>query len=122
MLATVSPRSILQVVLSAAFGRLATALSQIVAAVYLSPTDFGVYAAAVGITTVTTALRAGGTGNHVQTMTPAEFEYDAGRFFRYSIVFTAFGAVLTMALAWPLAHWFASSNAYPLRDLITTTS
>jgi O-antigen/teichoic acid export membrane protein len=121
MLATVSPRSILQVVLSAAFGRLATALSQIVAAVYLSPTDFGVYAAAVGITTVTTALRAGGTGNHVQTMTPAEFECDAGRFFRYSIVFTAFGAVLTMALAWPIAHWFASSNAYPLRDLITTT-
>jgi len=100
---------------------MSTALSQIVAAVYLSPTDFGVYAAAVGITTVTTAMRAGGTGNHVQTMTPSEFESDAGRFFCYSLLFTALGALLTVALTWPIALWYSSSNAYPLRDLITTT-
>ena len=121
MLSQLSPRSILQILLSAAFGRMSTALSQIVAAFYLSPTDFGVYAAAVGITTIATGLRAGGTGNHVQTMTPTEFETDSGRFFVYSLLFTAMGAFMTALLAWPVALWFSNSNGYPLRDLISTT-
>lgn len=100
---------------------MSTALSQVVAALYLSPSDFGVYAAGVGITTIGMAFRAGGTGNHVQTMTLAEFEVSAGRYFRYSMLFTVGGALLTGVLIWPLADWYATSNDYPLRDLIVTT-
>ena len=121
MLSQLSPRSIVQVLLSAVFGRLSTALSQVIAAIYLQPDDFGVYAAAVGITTIATGLRAGGTGNHVQTMTPAEFDSDAGRFFRYSLLFTTLGAILTALLVWPMANWYADTRHYPLRPLIFAT-
>jgi O-antigen/teichoic acid export membrane protein len=118
MLSKLSPRSILMVLASAVFGRMSTALSQIVAAIYLSPTDFGVYAAAMAIATITTALRGGGTGNYVSTMKVAEFETDAGRLFRYAMVFMVIGVSLTSAAA-PLAWWwYRDSTDYPGRDVM----
>lgn len=121
MLSKLSPRSILMVLASAVFGRMSTALSQIVAAIYLSPKDFGVFATAVGITTLTTALRAGGTGNHVQTMTPAEFDADAGRFFRFGMIFTCLGAAATGLAAAPFAARYSQALDYPMQALLTAT-
>jgi O-antigen/teichoic acid export membrane protein len=119
MLSKLSPRSILMVLASAVFGRMSTALSQIIAAIYLTPADFGAYAAAMAIATVTTALRGGGTGNYVSTMKPEEFERDGGRLFRYALLFTTIGVVLTCVAA-PLAWmWHQGSNEYPARQVAT---
>ncbi|MEY4171542.1 MAG: hypothetical protein RLZ94_2615, partial [Actinomycetota bacterium] len=60
MLSKLSPRSILMVLASAVFGRMSTALAQIIAAIYLSPTDFGLFATASGILAACTILRGGG--------------------------------------------------------------
>lgn len=105
------------VLASAVFGRAATALSQLIAAIYLSPTDFGVYAAAMAVATITTVLRGGGTGNYVTTMTPAEFDRDGGRLFRYALVFVAIGTLLTLAATPLCAWWYSSTGEYPSREL-----
>lgn len=120
MLSNLSPRSILQVLLSAVFGRMATALSQIVAAIYLTPTDFGIYAAANGIVAACTILRGGGTGNHVQTMTPLEFVRDSGRFFRYSFIFSLIGSVLSLSATWLVPQWFGAKAGYAGTSLTLT--
>lgn len=117
MLSKLSPRSILMVLASAVFGRLSTGLSQVVAAIYLSPRDFGIYAAAMAIITITTALRGGGTGSYVYTMTPREFETDGVRLFRYSMLFVGVGVLLT-GISLPLsAWWYAGSEDYPSREI-----
>ena len=117
MLSRVSNRSIFAVLASAIFGRLATALAQAIAAFYLSPEEFGLYATGMGVLIVTGLLRGGGTGNHFLTMRPEEFRSDGGRFFRYALMFGAFAAVLTIATAVPVASAFARSKDYAESDL-----
>lgn len=119
MLSKLSPKSIVLVLASAVFGRLSTALSQLIAAIYLSPADFGAYAAAMAVATITTVLRGGGTGNYVTTMTPAEFDHEGGRFFRYALVFVAIGTLLTLAAAPLCAWWFGTTGEYSGRDIAT---
>ncbi|MFM7808410.1 MAG: lipopolysaccharide biosynthesis protein, partial [Planctomycetota bacterium] len=122
MLAKLSPRSILLVLVSAIFGRAATALSQVIAAIYLSPTDFGIYATASGFMLVTTALRAGGSGNHFPTMTLEEFDRDGPRIFRYSLRFIALGLILSAIFVWPVSNWFARNQNYPATVLLSTAA
>jgi O-antigen/teichoic acid export membrane protein len=117
MLSKLSPRSILMVLASAVFGRAATAISQIIAAFYLTPDQFGVYAAGIGVLIATGLLRGGGTGNHMLTMKPEEFRSDGGRFFRYSLVFASLCLALTLAAAWPVAGAFAATKHYPESEL-----
>lgn len=104
-----SPRSILLVLVSAIFGRASTALSQVIAGIYLTPTDFGIYATASGLMLVTTVLRAGGSGNHFPTMTVDEFHSDGPRIFRYSFPFIAFG-VMASLLVMVVASKFGATN------------
>ncbi|MBM4006518.1 MAG: hypothetical protein FJ292_02990 [Planctomycetes bacterium] len=117
MLSRLSPRSILMVLASAVCGRAATAIAQIIAAFYLTPDQFGVYAAGIGVLIATGLLRGGGTGNHMLTMKPEEFRADGGRFFRYSIVFASICFVLTLGAAWPVAGAFAATKHYPETEL-----
>lgn len=120
MLSRVSTASLIALVLAATFGRFSTALAQVVAAIYLSPRDFGVYATAVGIVLVTTGMRGGGTGNHLQTMTLPEFQESGWRIFRFAQTFTLIGVTATLLVAWPAATWFAASKGYPIADLLKT--
>jgi len=122
MLSKLTPRSILFTIASAVFGRMSSAISQIIAGIYLTPTDFGVYAAANAIVTACTVLRAGGTGNHVQTMTPAEFESEAGPLFRYSMIFTALGASLSVAATLLIPNLIAGTSDYPAATLAKTAT
>jgi O-antigen/teichoic acid export membrane protein len=117
MLSKLSPKSILMVLASAVFGRAATAISQIIAAFYLTPDQFGVYAAGVGVLIVTGLLRGGGTGNHMLTMKPEEFQQSGGRYFRYSLAFALLTLALSLGAAWPVAGAFASSKGYPETEL-----
>jgi len=100
------------VLASAVFGRAATALSQIIAAFYLTPDQFGVYAAGVGVLIATGLLRGGGTGNHLLTMREAEFREDGGRLFRYSLLFALVCCALSLGAAWPVAGAFATTKHY----------
>lgn len=121
MLSKLSPRSILMVLASAVFGRAATAISQIIAAFYLTPDQFGVYAAGIGVLIATGLFRGGGTGNHMLTMRTSEFRSDGGRLFRYSLVFSLLCGVLSVAAAWPVAGAFSATKHYPevqLRNVI----
>ena len=121
MLSRLSNRSIFAVVASAIFGRFATALAQVIAAFYLSPAEFGVYATGMGVLIVTGLLRGGGTGNHFLTMKLDEFRSDGGRFLRVALLFGALGAALSIAVATPVASSFASTKDYPesqLRNVI----
>jgi O-antigen/teichoic acid export membrane protein len=121
MLSRLSNRSIFAVIASAIFGRLATAFAQVIAAFYLSPAEFGVYATGMGVLIVTGLLRGGGTGNHFLTMKLDEFRNDGGRFFRMALLFGAFGAALSIAVSTPVASSFASTKDYPesqLRNVI----
>ena len=120
MLAKLSPRSILLIIVSAIFGRAATALSQVIAAIYLSPTDFGIYATASGFMLVTTALRAGGSGNHFPTMTIEEFHRDGPRIFWYSMRFVLFGLITSAIVAWPVSLWVSANQDYSPRLLVLT--
>lgn len=99
---------------------MSTAVSQVIAAIYLTPRDFGVYAAASGILAACTFLRGGGTGNHVQTMTLSEFETDAGRFFRYSMLFTLGGAGLALAASLSIPSLMPTESEYGSDALRTT--
>jgi O-antigen/teichoic acid export membrane protein len=120
MLSRLPPAALLALLTAALFGRMSTALTQIVAAIYLSPTDFGIYATGVGVMTLTTVLRGGGTGNYIQTMTPEEFRDSGGRVLRYSLLFFLFGAVVTAAIMWPVANRYAESKGYPAGLLLGT--
>lgn len=117
MLSKVNPRSILAVILAAVFGRAATAIGQVIAAFYLTPEQFGVYATGVGVLIATGLFRGGGTGNHMLTMRPEEFPRDGGRMFRYSLVFSLLCLGLTLGAAWPVAGAFAATKHYPEREL-----
>lgn len=117
MLSRLSSKSILAVIASAVFGRAATALSQVIAAFYLSPQEFGVYATGTGVLTITGILRGGGSGNHLQSMRPEEFERDGGRFLRYGAAFALITLVVTTAIAWPVAGAFAATKGYSETDL-----
>jgi O-antigen/teichoic acid export membrane protein len=117
MLSKLSPTTILAVVTAAVFGRMSTAIAQVVAAFYLTPEQFGIYATAVGVVIVTSLFRGGGTGNHMLTMTPAEFESGGGRFFRYSLIFAALALVASLLVAGPAASAFAKAKGYSESDL-----
>lgn len=118
MLSRLSTTSMIAIVMAAIFGRLSTALAQVVAGIYLSPKDFGIYATAVGVILVTTGLRGGGTGNHLQTMTVEEFERTGWRIFRYAIMFGIIGCSLSLLAAWPVASRFSLQKGYPRDTLL----
>lgn len=117
MLSRLSTGSLIAVVLAAIFGRASTAFAQVVAGIYLSPKDFGIYATAVGVILVTTGLRGGGTGNHAQTMTADEFASSGWRIFRFGMLFGVIGCALSLAAAWPVSERFAEQKGYS-RDLL----
>jgi len=120
MLSRLSASSLIFVILSAMLGRLSTALAQLIAAFYLSPTDFGIYATAMGVMLITTMMRGGGTGNHMLTMTPQEFRLHGGRIFWYGQFFIAIGVGITLLIALPVTFWFASHKGYLQSDLLHT--
>lgn len=117
MLSKLSPSTIFAVIIAAVFGRMSTAIAQILAAFYLTPAEFGIYATAVGVVILTSLFRGGGTGNHMLTMTPSEFEHDGGRFFRYSLVFAALTLGTSLLLSGPASRAFASAKGYSQGDL-----
>lgn len=117
MLSKLTPRTIFTVIAAAVFGRLSTAVAQLAAAFYLTPDQFGLYATAVGVVIATSMFRGGGTGNHMLTMTPAEFQDHGGRMFRYSLMFAALCTVLSIAVAGPTSALFAAAKGYSQQDL-----
>ncbi len=120
MLSRLPPAALFALLSAALFGRMSTALTQIVAAIYLSPTDFGIYATGVGVMTLTTVLRGGGAGNYIQTMTPEEFHNSGGRVLRYSLLFFLLGAMVTATVMWPVANRYAETKGYPAGVLLGT--
>ena len=117
MLSKLSPTTILAVIAAAIFGRMSTAIAQVVAAFYLTPAQFGIYATAVGVVIITSLFRGGGSGNHMLTMTPAEFESGGGRYFRYSLIFAALTLVTSLLVSGPAASAFAKAKGYSESDL-----
>jgi O-antigen/teichoic acid export membrane protein len=78
--------------------RLAGLAGQLALGWLLTPNDFGVYALAVGISGVVTALRNGGTTQILVTR-PASYAKNAGLYFRVSLAFNFTAAALLMIVA-----------------------
>ena len=80
--------------------------TQIITAWYLTPDEFGVYAIALGVTTVTLMMRGGGSGIAMQALRPEEFKTIGGGLFRVGVIFALLGAGLTIAAASPAQQYF----------------
>jgi O-antigen/teichoic acid export membrane protein len=86
------------IALASVLARLAGLGGQLALGWFLAPRDFGVYALAVGISGVVTALRNGGT-TQVLVTRPDSYAKNVGLYFRFSLAFNLFAAALLMVAA-----------------------
>ena len=88
------------------FARFTGLATQIITAWYLTPDEFGVYAIALGITTLTLIMRGGGTGLIYQTMRPQEYAAVGGGLIRLALIFAVLGALFTLGAALPAQNFY----------------
>ena len=88
------------------FARFTGLATQIITAWYLTPDEFGVYAIALGITTLTLIMRGGGTGLIYQTMRPEEYAAVGGGLIRLALIFAVLGALFTLGAALPAQNFY----------------
>ncbi len=100
------PLGLILSILSSVFARLSGFATQVITAWYLTQDDFGIYAIAVGITTITLIMRGGGTGIIYQTMRPEEYAQTGGALLRISLIFALIGGLLTAGSAMPAMGYF----------------
>ncbi len=96
--------------LSSVFARLSGFATQVITAWYLTPSEFGLYAIAVGITTFTMIMRGGGTGIVYQTLRPEEYSTHGGALLRIGIFFGIIGAVFTAGAAMPALEYYGQAS------------
>lgn len=78
--------------------RLMSLASQVVLGWLLMPSDFGVYALAVGISTTAKALRNGGVAQTIMAR-PEDYTADPHRYFRFALVFNVLAALALVVIA-----------------------
>lgn len=94
--------NLLVTAVASVLSRVSGVVTVLIAGWYLTKDDFGVFAIATGVSTLTLFLRGGGSGLLLQTMAPAEFGVLGGAMFRVACLFGAIGGALTL-LAIPIA-------------------
>ncbi len=82
--------------------RLTSLASQVVLGWLLMPSDFGLYALAVGISTAAKALRNGGVAQTIMAR-PDQFSADPRRYFRFALAFNVLAAA-TLAVTAIVVH------------------
>ena len=87
--------AIIATTLASVFARLSSLASQIVVGIYLTETQVGTYAVAIGIMGVTALMRGGGAALYLPTIKPEDFEAKASRQFWWCTSFLSLSAVLT---------------------------
>lgn len=89
--------------------------SQIIVGLYLTDSQVGAFAMALGINGFCCLLRSGGTSYYLPTLRAEEYDRRAGRYFAWGSAFAAFGAILTLAAAGivPAMGWLQSAAEAP---------
>lgn len=93
--------------------RLLSFCSQIVVGIYLSDSEVGVFATALGIIGVTAIFRAGGTHFYLPTFKSEDFEKSAGPFFWFGLFCGTMGAIGTWGVALPAESWYSEPSLSP---------
>jgi O-antigen/teichoic acid export membrane protein len=84
---------------AAVVGRLSSLLCQLIVGYYLTDTQIGAFAFALGVTGITGLLRGGGDTQEFLSMRPEAFAMHASRIFWWGVIFWITGAVLTGVMA-----------------------
>lgn len=95
--------------------RASALLSQVIVGIYLTDSQVGAFAMALGINGFCCLLRSGGTSYYLPTLRPEEFDRRAGPYFAWGTLFAFFGGLLTLvsAGALPSVGWLRSAADAP---------
>ncbi len=102
-------------------GRAAGIVSQIVAGAILLDEDFGVFAMAIGITTLSGMLRGGEIQNYLVSLPPTRRRLRNGSVFWVSELLYLIGVVPTILLAPSIARWFDQPDLTALLWLLSAS-
>ena len=97
-------------------GRVAGLAAQIITGFALLDTEFGIYAMAIGITTVAGLFRGGEIQNYLVSLPPARRRFRTGSAFWLAEIFTLSGVIPTLVLAPTLARWLEQPGIVPIRS------
>ncbi len=100
-------------------GRGAGIVSQVVAGAILLDDDFGVFAIAIGITTLSGLLRGGEIQSYLVSLPPSRRRLRTGSVFWVSELLYLLGVLPTLALAPAIADWFEQPDLVPLLWLLS---
>ena len=102
-------------------GRVAGLAAQIITGFALLDTEFGVFAMAIGITTVAGLLRGGEIQNYLVSLPPARRRFRTGSAFWLAEIFTLAGVIPTLLLAPTLGSWLEQPGIVPLLWILSAT-
>jgi O-antigen/teichoic acid export membrane protein len=92
-------RAVAVTLLANAVARASARLSQIVVGLYLTESQVGAFAFALGINGFCCILRSGGASYYLPTIRAEEYDRRAGRYFLWGLAFASFGALLSLVSA-----------------------
>jgi O-antigen/teichoic acid export membrane protein len=95
--------------------RASALLSQVIVGLYLTDSQIGAFALALGISGFCCLLRSGGASYYLPTIRAEDFDRTAGRYFAWGTVFATTGGLLTMASAGAVSvpDWFPRVASAP---------
>jgi len=95
--------------------RASALLSQVIVGLYLTDSQVGAFALALGISGFCCLLRSGGASYYLPTIRSEEFDRTAGRYFAWGTMFATVGGLLTMAAAGAVSvpDWFPRAASAP---------
>lgn len=95
--------------------RASALVSQIIVGLYLTDSQVGAFALALGINGFCCLLRSGGASYYLPTIRAEQYDRTAGQYFVWGLVFAGFGGLLTMvsAGALPSLPWLRSAADTP---------
>lgn len=95
--------------------RASALLSQVIVGLYLTESQVGAFALALGINGFCCLLRSGGASYYLPTLRSHRFDHDGGRYFLWGSVFAGAGGLLSVmsAAALPGIPWLRSAAEAP---------
>ena len=95
--------------------RASALVSQVIVGLYLTDSQVGAFALALGINGFCSLMRSGGASYYLPTIRSEQYESDAGRYFVWGAVFAGIGGLLTMAAAGltPSLPWLRAAADAP---------
>lgn len=102
-------------------GRVAGLAAQIITGFALLDTEFGVFAMAIGVTTVAGLLRGGEIQNYLVSLPPARRRLRTGSAFWLAEIFTLAGVIPTLLLAPTIGAWLEQPDVVPLLWILSAS-